>query len=85
MTMVHLIQLKTNKWVQCGLMVTEVARVRFSVWEPFVNILTSLSEWASQCDQIGWFLQVLGNKLSHKSSPNILVTFWAISNNVTIM
>ena len=44
MTMVHLIQLKTNKWVQCGLMVTEVARVRFSVWEPFVNILTSLSE-----------------------------------------
>ena len=29
-----------------------------------------------QCDQIGRFLQVLGNKLSHKSSQNILVTFW---------
>ena len=38
-----------------------------------------------QCDQIGQFLQVLGNKLSHKSSPNILVIFWTISNNVTIM
>ena len=38
-----------------------------------------------QCDQIGRFLQVLGNKLSHKSRPNMMVTFWAISNNVTIM
>ena len=35
-----------------------------------------------QYDQIGRFLQVLSNKLSHSSSPNILVTFWAISNNV---
>ena len=39
----------------------------------------------NQCDQIGRFLQVLGNKLYYKRSPNILVTFWAISNNVTIM
>ena len=38
-----------------------------------------------QCDQIGRFLQVLGNKMSQKSSPNILVTFRAISYNVTIM
>ena len=28
-----------------------------------------------QCDQIGRILQVLGNKLSHQSSPNILVPF----------
>ena len=28
-----------------------------------------------QCDQIGRFLQVLGNNLSHKSSPNMLATF----------
>ena len=35
--------------------------------------------------RLGEFLQVLGTKLSPKSSPNILVTFWAISNNVTIM
>ena len=32
-----------------------------------------------QCDQIGRFMEVLGNKLSRKSSPNNLVTFWAIS------
>ena len=38
-----------------------------------------------QCDQIGQFLQVPGNKLSHKSSPSILVAFWDISNNVTIL
>ena len=31
------------------------------------------------------FLQVLNTKLSHKSNPNILVTFWPISNNVNIM
>ena len=28
-----------------------------------------------QCDKIGPFLQLLGNKLSHKSSPNILLIF----------
>ena len=39
---------------------------------------------ANQCDQIGRFLQVLGNKLSHKSFQNIFVSFWAISNNVTV-
>ena len=38
-----------------------------------------------QCDQIGRSLQVLGNKLSHKSCPKNLVTFWAISKNITIM
>ena len=38
-----------------------------------------------QCDQIGRFLQVLGNKFSHKSTSDILVIFWAISNNVKIM
>ena len=37
-----------------------------------------------QCDHIGRFLQVISNKLSHKRSPNIWITFWAISN-VTIM
>ena len=36
---------------------------------------TFLGICCDQCDQIGRFLQVLGNKLSHKSSPNKLVTF----------
>ena len=35
--------------------------------------------------QIGRFLQVLGDILSHKSSPTILVPFWAITNNITIV
>ena len=38
-----------------------------------------------RCEQIGRFLQVLGNKLSHKSSSNILVTFWTIPKNVTLL
>ena len=38
-----------------------------------------------QCDQIEQFLKVLGNTLSHKMGPNELVTFWAVSNNLTIM
>ena len=46
---------------------------------------STITDGLHQCDQIGQFLQVLDNKLSHKSSPNILVTFWAISNNVIIM
>ena len=37
-----------------------------------------------QCDHIRRFLQALGKK-SHQSGQNILVTFWSISNNVTIM
>ena len=40
---------------------------------------------SEQCDQIGRFLQVLGNKLPQKSSLNILVPFRAIHNNVTVM
>ena len=38
-----------------------------------------MNVYRAQCDQIGRFLQVIGNKESHKSKPNILVTFWAIS------
>ena len=45
---------------------------------------TFLGICCDQCDQIGRFLQVLGNKLSHKSFQNIFVSFWAISNNVTV-
>ena len=33
--------------------------------------------------RLGKVLQIICTKLSPKSSPNILVTFWAISNNVT--
>ena len=29
----------------------------------------------AQCDQIGRFFELLGNKISYKSSPKILVTF----------
>ena len=46
---------------------------------------TSLDVSHVQCDQIGRFLQVLGYKLSQKSSPKMWVTFWATSKNVTIM
>ena len=35
--------------------------------------------------RLGDFLLVFGNKLSHISSPNILGTFWATSDNVTLM
>ena len=38
-----------------------------------------------QCDQIGRFSQVIGNKFSDKMGPNNFVTFWAISSNVTSM
>ena len=55
-----------------------------NVW-PLAHIGVTIEAAAVQCDQIGRFLQVLGNKLSHKSCPNILVIFGAISNNVTIM
>ena len=34
-----------------------------------------------QCDQIGRFLEVLGNKFAHKSSTKRLVTIWAIFEN----
>ena len=32
---------------------------------------------APQCDQIGWFLTVLGKNVACISSPKTLVTFWA--------
>ena len=58
---------------------------QFYKWTSYVVFhLTGLVA-GGQCDQIGRFLQVLGNKLYHKNSPNILMTFWAISNNATIM
>ena len=38
---------------------------------------------AASVTRLGEFLQVLGTKLSPESSPNILVTFWAFSYNVT--
>ena len=31
-----------------------------------------------QCDQIGRFSELLGNKLAYKSSPNILLTLCAV-------
>ena len=39
----------------------------------------------NQCDQIGQFFELLGNKFSCKSSPNIMVTFWVILNNTTFL
>ena len=35
--------------------------------------------------RLGVFLQVPGNKLSHKIRPNNLLTFWATSYNVIFM
>ena len=39
----------------------------------------------SSVTRLGDFYKFLATDFSHKSSPNILVTFWAISNNVIIM
>ena len=53
-----------------------------------VFTLRYLEQWGGQeqCDHIVQFLQVFGNKLSKvESSPNNLVSLWAISNNVTIV
>ena len=59
---------------------------RVNLSKPFPGKLKKInSPFANQCDQIGRFLQVRGNKLSHKSSPKLLWTFGAISNNITIM
>ena len=38
-----------------------------------------------QCDQIGRFSEILSSKFAYKSSPNILVNFWAVKNNATFM
>ena len=54
---------------------------RSAVWNPSQLIHLKIY-LLGKCDQIGQFLQVLCNKVSHKSNQNILVTFWAISNNV---
>ena len=35
------------------------------------------------CDQIGWFLKVLGSKFSYKSNTSIGITSWTISKNIT--
>ena len=40
-----------------------------------MNVIFSLFESRDQCDQIGRFMKVLGNKFAHKSSPKILSTF----------
>ena len=54
---------------------TSICDLHYTYFEmPF-----SLSQWPYlQCVQIGWLMQVFGNKLFHKTSPNALVTFWAI-------
>ena len=36
-----------------------------------------------QCERIGRFFKVLGNKVPCKSSPNIYQKFWAIVKNGT--
>ena len=43
----------------------------------FANCCTTL-----QCDQIGPFLKVLGNKFSSKSNQNILLLYWAILKRI---
>ena len=37
-----------------------------------------------QCDQIGRFMKVLGNRFACKSSPTSMVTFWAILKSLTL-
>ena len=37
---------------------------------------------ANQCDQVGQFLKILWNKISYKSSTNILL-LWDILKNIT--
>ena len=38
-----------------------------------------------QCDQIGRFFKVLGNKFAHKISPKRLVTFGAIPKQIIVL
>ena len=40
-----------------------------------VEVCTYTRDQANQCDQIGRFLKVLGNKFCFKSSPKYLVAF----------
>ena len=42
-------------------------------WFSFVDFQLWVGSW--QCDQIGWFLKVLGNKFAYKSNPKRLLTF----------
>ena len=60
----------------------ELCRNFESFWlnfvDKYVNVATSVTRLVK-------LLQVLGTKLSPKSSPNILVNFWDICNNVTCL
>ena len=51
-------------------------------FSPIPTITYSLS---LQCDQIGRFLKVLGNKFSFKSSPKVFCDFWALLKNITFL
>ena len=56
---------------------------RINTFTPF-GLLGKIPSWKAksslnctpvQCDQIGWFLKVLGNWISSKRSPNVLQLF----------
>ena len=49
------------------------------------NFAKSGNTAVNQCDQMGLFLQVLGNKLSCKSSPNMMVTFGLLGYSLGIL
>ena len=46
--------------------------------------MSLLRNFGKQCDQIGQFLKVHGNKFAYKSSPKTLVTFWAFLKRITL-
>ena len=62
------------------------SRFRFARLLYFFDVRRRQWRWRWRSVWPDWaFLQVLGKILSHKSNPNIMVTFWTISYNVTIM
>ena len=57
--------------------VAESSKLQFNQEFVWMNLWVCVRA-IGQCDQIGRFLQVLGNKFDDKSSLKRLVTFWAI-------
>ena len=47
--------------------------------------MCDINDTHRQCDQIGRFFELINNKSSYKSGPNILTPIWAISYYTTFM
>ena len=67
-----------------GIASKQVTRVNKNFWREKCNLgKNKFILKYNQCDQIGVFLKMLGNKVPCKRSPTILQQFWAIVKNCT--